>query len=77
MMLIAGSPTGASTSGAQFAQACWSRCARDALQFDNRSSTELYRPHPSNGSCSHAGVCETEWQWEPEIPAATMLYSHR
>jgi Phosphodiester glycosidase len=76
MMLIAGSPTGSSTSGAQFARLLVSFGARDALQFDNRSSTELYRPHPSNGSCSHAGVCETEWQWERDIPAATMLYSH-
>ena len=76
MMLIAGSPSGASTSGAQFARLLVAFDARDALQFDNRSSTELYRRHPSNGSCTHAGNCKTEWGWERDIPAATMLYSH-
>jgi hypothetical protein len=76
MMLIAGSPTGASTSGAQFARLLVAFGARDALQFDNRSSTELYRRHPNNRSCSHAGNCKTEWGWERDIPAATMLYSH-
>jgi Phosphodiester glycosidase len=77
MLLIAGSSTGASTTGAQFARLLVAFGARDALQFDNRSSTELYRPHPSNGSCSYAGICKTEWNWERDIPAATMLYSHR
>jgi hypothetical protein len=76
MMLIAGSPSGTSTSGAQFARLLVAFGARDALQFDNRSSTELYRPHPDNGTCAYAGRCTTEWGWERDIPAATMLYSH-
>ena len=76
MMLIAGSPTGTSTSGAQFARLLVAFGARDALQFDNRSSTELYRPHPNDRSCSYAGTCKTESGWERDIPAATILYSH-
>lgn len=76
MMLVAGSPTGTSTTGAQFARLLVAFDARDAIQFDNRSSTELYRPRPSNGTCSHAGACYTQWGWERDIPLATMLYSH-
>lgn len=76
MMLVAGSPTGASTTGAQFGRLLVAFGARTAIQFDNRSSTELYRPRPDNGSCSYAGACNTQWDWERDIPLATMLYSH-
>ncbi|HEX3332456.1 MAG TPA: phosphodiester glycosidase family protein [Gaiellales bacterium] len=76
MMLVAGSPTGSSTTGAQFGRLLVAFGARDAIQFDNRSSTELYRLRPNDGTCSHAGVCNTQWGWERDIPLATMLYSH-
>ena len=76
MMLVAGSPTSTSTTGAQFGRLLVAFGAQNAIQFDNRSSTELYRPHPNNGSCSHTGACNTQWGWERDIPLATMLYSH-
>jgi len=75
MMLVAGSP-GTSTTGAQFGRLLVAFGARQAIQFDNRSSTELYRPHPNNRTCSHAGTCNTQGNWERDIPLATMLYSH-
>jgi hypothetical protein len=76
MMLVAGAPTGTSTSGPQFARLLVAFGARNALQFDNRSSTELFRPRPDNGTCTHAGACITQYGWERDIPLATMLYSH-
>ena len=76
MMLVAGAPRGASTSGAQFARLLVAFGARNALQFDNRSSTELFRPRPRDGTCGSAGACITQYGWERDIPLATMLYSH-
>ncbi len=76
MMLVAGSTSGQSTSGSEFSRLLVAFGARNALQFDNRSSTELYRPHPGDGTCSYAGSCQTEDDWERPIPAATVLSSH-
>jgi Phosphodiester glycosidase len=76
MMLVAGSSTGSSTTGAQFGRLLVAFNARNAIQFDNRSSTELYRPRLHNGTCTYAGACYTQWNWERDIPLATMLYSH-
>lgn len=76
MLVVAGAPTGQSTSGSQFARLLVAFGARNALQFDNRSSTELYRPRPSNGTCANAGACITQYGWERDIPLATVLYSH-
>jgi hypothetical protein len=75
MMIVAGSPTGRSTSGSQFARLLVAFGARQALQFDNRSSTELYRPRPDNGTCDSAGACVTEYGWERDIPLVTTISS--
>jgi hypothetical protein len=63
-----------STKGAQFAQMLQLLGYTNALEFDNRSSTELYRPTPNDGSCVYRGFCRTMyWGWERDIPAATVL----
>jgi hypothetical protein len=64
-----------STKGAQFGQMLKQLGYSNAIEFDNRSSTELFRPAPNNGSCQSRGNCDTmQWGWERDIPAATVLY---
>jgi hypothetical protein len=71
--LVAGSPTGTSTTGAQFGRLLVAFSAQTAIQFNNRSSTELCRPRPNNHTCSHAGALHTI-DLGARHPLATMLY---
>jgi hypothetical protein len=65
---------GQSTKGAQFAQMLQQLGYTDAIEFDNRSSAELFRPTPNDGSCMWRGSCHgTYWGWERDIPVATVL----
>jgi hypothetical protein len=51
---------GTSLTGAQFAQVLAQLGAKNALQLDNRHSTEIYLKHPTNGMClSGTGTCHT------------------
>jgi hypothetical protein len=63
-----------STKGAQFGRMLQQLGYTDAIEFDNRSSTELFRPTPNDGSCRSSGSCQSMYRgWERDIPAATVL----
>jgi hypothetical protein len=66
---------GTSLTGAQFAQVLAQLGAKNALQLDNRHSTEIYLKHPSNGMClSGTGTCHTLMpHYERSIPEAAYL----
>jgi hypothetical protein len=77
MLVVIGGLRGAtSTTGAQFARMLAQLGAKDAMQFDNRSSTELFLPRPLRGGCatSNYGTCYTMSPgWERSIPVAISL----
>ncbi len=80
-MITIGSVNGAhgqSLTGVQFGRVLQALGARTALQFDNRHSTELYLPSPTNGQCSaSAGTCHTIAPgYERAIPDAVDLTYH-
>jgi hypothetical protein len=63
-----------STKGAQFAEMLQQLGYTDAIEFDNRSSAELFRPKPNDGSCMYDGSCHgMYWGWERDIPVATVV----
>jgi hypothetical protein len=66
---------GTSLTGAQFARVLAQLGAKNALQLDNRHSTELYLPNPTNGMCaSGSGTCHTLMpHYERYIPEAAYL----
>jgi hypothetical protein len=66
---------GTSLTGSQFARVLAQLGAKNALQLDNRHSTEIYLPHPSNGMCtSGSGTCHTLMpHYERSIPEAAYL----
>jgi hypothetical protein len=66
---------GTSLTGSQFARVLAQLGAKDALQLDNRHSTEIYTPHPSNGMCvSGSGTCHTLMpHYERSIPEAAYV----
>jgi hypothetical protein len=69
---------GTSLTGVQFAQVLAQLGAKNALQLDNRHSTEIYLKHPSNGMClSGTGTCHTLMpHFERSIPEAAYLTYH-
>jgi hypothetical protein len=69
---------GTSLTGVQFARVLAQLGAKDALQLDNRHSTEIYLPRPSNGMCaSGTGTCHTLMpNYERSIPEAAYLTYH-
>jgi hypothetical protein len=75
MMVVIGSRTGTSTTGSQFARMLAQLGVKNAMQLDNRSSTELFAPHPNFGGCvSTHGTCYSEASgWERAIPVAITL----
>jgi hypothetical protein len=66
---------GTSLTGSQFARVLAQLGAKEALQLDNRHSTEIYLPHPSNGMCvSGSGTCHTLMpHYERSIPEAAYI----
>jgi len=75
-IVIGGLNGGTSTTGAQFARMLAQLNISNAMQFDNRSSTELYVPRPSRGGCvtRKSGTCYTMMpRWERDIPVAVTL----
>jgi hypothetical protein len=69
---------GTSLTGAQFARVLAQLGAKNALQLDNRHSTEIYLKHPTNGMClSGTGTCHTLMpHYERSIPEAAYLTYH-
>ena len=82
MMVVVGSTSDANswtvqdTTEPEFAQVLKSLGMRNGLAFDNRSSTELYRPSASrSGGCESSGTCSTEYGYERDIPAGIAISS--
>src|SRR5207302_8987091 len=76
MMIVIGAANGqTSTTGPQFARMLAQLGAKDAIQFDNRSSTELFLPNTTNHHCvTTHGACYTQQAgWERDIPVAISL----
>jgi hypothetical protein len=73
---------GTSLTGAQFGRVLAALGAKNALQLDNRHSTELFlhasASTPSNGLCAGGpGACYTvEPHYERSIPEAAYLTYH-
>ena len=79
MMIVIGAANGqTSTTGPQFARMLAQLGAKDAIQFDNRSSTELFLAGTNNRHCVTAhGACYTQQAgWERDIPVAISLRYH-
>ena len=77
MLIVIGGLHGAtSTTGVQFARMLAALGAKNAIQFDNRSSSELFLTRPNHGGCAttNSGTCYTMSPgWERTIPVATSL----
>jgi hypothetical protein len=77
MMIAIGASRGRiSTTTPQFGHILAQLGVKDAMQFDNRSSTELFASTFSAGTCStRFGACYTQYsRYERTIPVATGLY---